>query len=100
MKKVLGKALHTIINEMLCYKITSSLALCATGIWYIQKWLLGEMGPSKEKAGGRLEDWKWALCDFFEQCMFCSIFQIIYSLPLWNDLFVFGDHISWVIQQS
>lgn len=47
-----------------------------------------------------MEDWKWGLCDFFEQWVFCLIFQIIYSLPLWNDLFVFGDCISWVIQQS
>lgn len=47
-----------------------------------------------------MEDWKWALRDFFEQWVFCIIFQIIYSLPLWNDLFVFGDCISWEIQQS
>lgn len=54
MKKVLGKALHMIIKEMLCcLKKKSSSALCAAGIQYGYKWLLSAMGQSKGKACGR-----------------------------------------------
>lgn len=30
------------------------------------------------------QNWKCALCDLSEQCTFCLIFQVIYSLSLWN----------------
>lgn len=87
MKKVLGKALHMIIREMLCClkKKKSSSALCAAGIQYGYKCLV-QLVKAKERlvVGNCMcsPNWKWALCDLSEQCMFCLIFQVTYSLPL------------------
>lgn len=102
MKKVLGKALHMIIREMLCCLKKSLHQHCVQ-----QAFNMGINGCLVQwvKAKERLvvdnctcsQNWKRALCDLSEQCTFCLIFQVIYSLSLWNltslylSLYFLGD---------
>lgn len=89
MKKVLGKALHMIIREMLCCLKKSLHQHCVQ-----QAFNMGINGCLVQwvKAKERLvvdnctccQNWKCALCDFSEQRTFCLIFQVVYSLSLWN----------------